>query len=120
MSIELVIFLGLVNWIATIIITESVIFEDVRSVVTSRADCIGRRHPSIGRKLRYFVTCALCMGTWVGFIQAICFGGPLEFGYLSFVANGLLYKAIGHLFLQINAWFHVTIQNKQERTPSNV
>lgn len=110
MNLTTVLFLGLVNWIATIIITESVIFEDVRAYVERRGKLLEATHPRAGRKLSYFVTCALCMGTWVGLVEALCFGGPLSFGILSFVANGLLFKALGHLFLQVNALAHHKVQ----------
>ena len=101
-----VLYLGIVNWMATVIITESVIFEDFRDMVRRYGKSLEANHPRIGRKVCYFVTCALCMGTWIGFIEAIVFDGPLRFWWLSFIANGLLYKGIGHLFLQLNALAH--------------
>lgn len=109
MNLATVVFLGLVNWIATIIIVESVIFEDVRSFIQRRGKLLEATRPALGRKLGYVITCALCTGTWVGFVEALCFGGPLRFGVLSFIANGLLFKAIGHLFLQVNAFAHARI-----------
>lgn len=110
MSLTTVFFLGLINWIATIIIVESVIFEDVRAFIERRGKLLEHNHPRAGRKLSYFITCALCTGTWVGFVEALCFGGPLSFGILSFIANGLLFKALGHLFLQVNALAHHKVQ----------
>lgn len=114
MSLTTVLFLGLVNWIATIIIVESVIFEDVREWVQRRGKLMEATRPRAGRKVGYVLTCALCVGTWVGFVEALCFGGPLRFGVLSFIANGLLFKALGHLFLQVNALAHHKIEEMSD------
>lgn len=102
---------GLVNWIATEIVVNSVVFEDVRELVSGFGRRVHKRHPRIGHKITYFTGCCLCVGVWVGFIEALVFGGPLQIhaGWLawaSFIANGLAYKAVGHLLLQVNGSFH--------------
>lgn len=74
---------GLVNWIATYIITEGAIFQTLRSKVTHKY-------------LAYLVSCCLCAGTWVGFAEAIVFGGYFH-GWYAIIANGLAYKGIGHI-----------------------
>lgn len=88
MSPEHILWLGLVNWLATLILVEGVIFETPRAWLVQRAP-----HP----KLRYLLTCQLCAGTWVGFVLAALFGGP--FGFV--LVDGLLYKAIGHATLEL-------------------
>lgn len=110
MNLTTVLYLGLINWIATIIIVESVLFEDVRGWIQRRGKLLEETRPAVGRKVSYVITCALCTGTWIGFVEALCFGGPLSFGILSFIANGLLFKALGHLFLQVNALAHHRVQ----------
>lgn len=91
---ETIIAAGLVNWIATLIIVEGVIFDDARRWVTRRADRAG------WWKLSYLVTCHLCAGTWVGFALALVVRGPLPGG---FIVNGLAYKAVGHITLEVTA-----------------
>lgn len=111
----LVLFLGAVNWVATEIVVTSVIFEDVRKLVDKLGRRIETRFPRAGSKVRYFVKCPLCVGVWIGFVEAAAFGGPLHphgiwAVWAAFVANGLLYKAPGHLLLQVNAWFHHRVE----------
>lgn len=111
----LVLFLGGVNWIATEIVVTSVIFEDAREVVDKFGKWVRKRFPRTGRKVCYFLKCALCVGVWIGFIEAAAFGGPLHphgtwAVWAAFIANGLLYKAPGHLLLQINGWFHNRVE----------
>jgi hypothetical protein len=110
----LVLLLGSVNWIATEIIVTSVIFKDVREIIDRCGERVKARYPRIGEKICYFLTCALCVGVWIGFMEALAFGGPLQpLGWASwaaFIANGLAYKAIGHLLLQLNAWFHNRVE----------
>lgn len=110
----LVAFLGLVNWIATEVIVTSVIFKDVREVMDRLGKRVSQRSPRLGEKICYFLKCALCVGVWVGFIQAAFFSGPLQlegwWSWATFIANGLLFKGAGHLFLQVNGWFHNRIE----------
>lgn len=106
-----VLMFGAVNWVATEIVVNSVIFKDIREKVGTWGNRVKVRYPRTGEKISYFLTCALCVGVWIGFIEAAVFGGPLhtDIPWLSwsmFVANGLAYKAVGHLLLQINGWFH--------------
>ncbi len=77
-----VVYLGLANWLATIIITSSSLFAPLRA----RAAVV---HPKLGE----LVTCPLCAGVWVGFGQGVLLGGPLE----NFFWNGLVYKAVAEL-----------------------
>jgi len=120
-----VLFLGLVNWVATEIVVTSIIFKDIREWTDNLGMRLKKRHPRTGEKLCYFLKCALCVGVWIGFVEALVFDGPLHsqltwIGWAAFVANGLLYKGVGHLLLQVNAWFHhridlmkVDVQMKQ-------
>ena len=81
-----VVYLGLVNWLATIIITSSSLFAPVRAAAAEL-------HPRLGELL----SCPLCAGVWVGFYQALIVGGPLPGTFW----NGLLYKAIAEL---VHVW----------------
>ena len=92
--IETVLFAGLVNWLATLIIVESFVFEPVRSWV---------RQGWPGSKLDYLMSCHLCMGTWAGLILALVVPGPFTHPTLFWFLNGLLYKAVGHIVLEITA-----------------
>ena len=113
-----VLFLGGVNWVATEIIVTSVIFEDVREAVIKLGARVEERHPRIGRKVSYFCKCALCVGIWIGFAEAIVLGGPLHPGgiwaWSAFIVNGLIYKFVGHLLLQVNAAFHNAVELLQQ------
>ena len=82
--------LGLVNWLATTIVVESALLEPVRVRVE-------RRWPRLG----YLLDCHLCTGTWVGFALAAAF--RRHPGVAGFVFDALLYKAIGHLVLDVVA-----------------
>lgn len=111
----LVLFLGAVNWVTTEIVVTSVIFKDVREAADKLGTRIKQKHPRIGEKVCYFLKCALCVGVWIGFIEAAAFGGPLHphgvwAAWAAFVANGLLYKAPGHLLLQLNGLFHNLVE----------
>jgi hypothetical protein len=83
---------GLINWLATTVIVEGKIFEPVRS----RAR---------GEYARYFIGCHLCAGVWVGFIEAVvymAFGAAFPFtSWWLVLANGLAFKAVGHLTLLV-------------------
>lgn len=91
-----VLFLGLVCWWATTIIVESEITRPLREW------CERHMH----EKVAYLAHCHMCCGTWVGLALAAVFGGPFP-GFAGWVANGLLYKAIGHLVLELRpqAWY---------------
>jgi len=111
----LVLFLGAVNWVTTEIVVTSVIFKDLRDAADKLGTRIKKRYPRIGEKVCYFLKCALCVGVWIGFIEAAAFGGPLHphgewAAWATFLANGLLYKAPGHLLLQLNGWFHNRVE----------
>lgn len=97
-------FHGLVNWIATTILVESELFRPVRQWLERRTDSAGQWWWA-WEKLRYLAGCHLCVGTWVGLTQAATFGSPWR-GVWGLLAGGLLYKAIGHLVLELRpqAW----------------
>lgn len=50
-------------------------------------------------KAAQLVTCIMCLGTWVGFAEALVFGGPF-IGWYAVIANGLLFKAGGHFIYE--------------------
>jgi len=88
--IAIIIFAGMVNWLATLIITEGKIFEPVRNYAATK-----------GEYIRYLASCYLCAGVWVGIIEAVFFAvmkveQPWH-AWVLLLANALLYKAIGHL-----------------------
>lgn len=91
----IVLFAGLVNWLVTLIIVESELFREVRDWVDTHAP----------EKLRYLVHCHLCCGTWIGLALALVLPGPLVAVHplLTWFLNGLLYKAVGHVTLEITA-----------------
>jgi|GEM_PF-3713904 len=113
-TLSFVFFLGAVNWIVTLMLVSALIFEDLRELFDKLGKRVEKRHPRVGRKISDFFKCALCVGVWIGFIQAGLFGGPLRleggWAWATFIANGLLYKAVGHLLLQVNAWFHGRVE----------
>jgi hypothetical protein len=99
-----VVLLGLVNWIATTIVVESEFFRPLRDGIAQ----IGERRPrhrAAWEKASYLVGCHLCTGTWIGLVQALVFGSPWA-GVPGLVAGGLVYKALGHLTLELRpqAW----------------
>lgn len=119
------IYLGLVNWLVTLVLVESELtrpvrdfFEDRRNaadefaVVTMGNDDFteaeqrtAQRRYTAWSKARYFVSCHLCAGTWVGLLLASLVPGarPLGGGALGLVLAGFLFKAIGHITLEITA-----------------
>lgn len=120
MSIAEVIALGLINWIATTIIVESEIFRPMREAIQFRRvhkfdlplemtdgqrmviSQYERRTSKLWEKAAYFVGCHMCTGTWVGLAEAV-FIGSIFSGFVGIVASGLLFKAIGHLTLELVA-----------------
>ena len=126
-SIELVVFASLINWLVTTFFVESSLFQPVRDYVLRTGVHIvvnGRKLPPSGKipddmtradveagqlvrswwamKLAQLVTCIMCLGVWVGFAEALYFGGPLH-GWAAIIANGLLYKAGGHLIYELRS-----------------
>jgi|FLYL01.1.fsa_nt_gi hypothetical protein len=107
-----VIALGLVNWIATTILVESELFRSVREYVDRRAwDARWEWSRRVWNKARYLIRCHLCTGTWVGLVQASVFGSPWD-GVTGWIAGGLLYRAVGHLVLELRpqAWVRTLIE----------
>jgi hypothetical protein len=84
---QTVLFASLVNWLITYILVEGSIFQTPRRWA--------KRHAP--DKLAELATCQLCAGVWVGFGQGLLIRGPLG----HFILDGLLYKAGGHLVLEV-------------------
>jgi hypothetical protein len=112
-----VVFLGLINWFATMLIVEAEITFPIRrgaELLVDRLMMSGhRRLGRIADKLSYLLHCHMCCGTWVGLIEAAVFGGPFH-GFTGWVANGLLFKAIAHLVLELRpqSWYFAPHQAK--------
>lgn len=116
-----VLALGLVNWIATTIAVESELTRPLREfigarrtrlrfVINSPAGPIPTTNPieecrPFWNKMAYLCGCHLCTGTWIGLVESAVFGSPFK-GAPGVVGGGLLYKAIGHLVLELRpqAW----------------
>jgi hypothetical protein len=102
---------GLINFIATLVIVDSFLFKSVRDA-GQKFGCWLQRHGWLfaGKHIVYFVTCPLCVGIWIGFAQTLVlppvFQAPV---WISWLINGLLFKGLGHVVYQVNAWFHVRI-----------
>lgn len=109
-----VLFAGAVNWIVTQVLVVAGLFEECREWVVTRGKSLTGRWGLPGKKLAYFVKCPLCVGVWIGFAQAGIMPGPVHLSgwmaWADWIVNGLLYKAVGHLFFQINGWFHAKIE----------
>ncbi|RJQ55647.1 MAG: hypothetical protein C4521_01910 [Actinobacteria bacterium] len=103
----LVILVGIVNWWLTTLFVDSLFFEGWRRWV--------ERHFGEHSKITYLIHCHMCLGTWVGLGLAVFIPGPLlwevrigwhgvlDYLTLSWLLNGLLYKGVGHLFLEVAA-----------------
>lgn len=126
MNVELVIYAGLINWLVTTIFVESTLFAPYRDYFVQRGLRVWIGDEKLPRnvvpqgytpeqletarvepdrywgKLAQFVTCHMCTGVWVGLAEALYFGGPLH-GWAAVVANALLYKAVGHLVLELRS-----------------
>lgn len=102
---ELVLYAGLVNWLATTIIVEGEVFKEVREWFDNHAP----------KKLGYLVHCHLCAGTWVGLGLSLFVPGPIvTVPLVAWFLNALLYKAVGHLILQAFAWGEATVAITQK------
>lgn len=129
--VNTIIFLGLVNWITTEIIVVSEIFRPLREFVDHRLQASMERRlrdpewlsdqfaaeineqalatvikdsaSPFWREARYFVGCHLCVGTWVGIIEAAFIGPLVLHGVVGFVATALTFKALGHFTLELVA-----------------
>ena len=127
-GIELFVFASLINWLATTIFVESSLFAPLRDRVMRWGvvlvlkdgrtvsptgqlnDSLTREDIEAGQIIRKWyaekaamlVTCIMCLGVWVGFAEALYFGGPLG-GWAAIVANGLLYKAGGHFIYELRS-----------------
>jgi hypothetical protein len=123
-----VFYIALINWLATTIFVESSLFQPFRDWVLRLGAHIvlanGIKLPPSGVipegvspdqiqgaaikktwwsiKLAQLVNCQMCTGVWVGFAEALYFGGPLH-GWATVVANALLFKAGGHLIFELRS-----------------
>jgi hypothetical protein len=123
-----VFYIAIVNWLVVTILVESTLFDPWRQFVLRLGAHItladGTKLPPSGKipegvtqqqieqahvtkaawsiKLAQLVTCHMCLGVWVGFAEALYFGGPFH-GWAAIVANGLLFKAGGHLVLELRS-----------------
>ena len=127
----LVLYAALVNWIVTTIFVESKLFEPIRlwiihesyvvrwdgklhkvgnkhwfefpiETTQEEADAANVHMAGPWAKLAQLVTCQLCTRVWVGFAEALVFRGPFV-GWYSYLANGLLYAAAGHLIYELRS-----------------
>lgn len=62
-------------------------------------------------KLAQLITCQLCTRVWVGFAEALYFGGP-DHHWAAPVANGLLYAAAGHLIFELRSRVALVLPEK--------
>jgi hypothetical protein len=114
MSIADVLFHSAVNALVTWILVESFLFKGLQKRIKlwgcNRAQLRldADRSGGIGEKLAYLASCPLCLGVWVGFLQAQLFAGPFAAKYviITIVYNGLLFKSFGHVFYQLLAALH--------------
>lgn len=54
----------------------------------------------VWNKVAYLLGCHLCVGTWVGLVEAIILGPVIGTGVLGIILTALLFKAVGHLTLE--------------------
>lgn len=125
--VVLILAAGVANYIATWVIVLGAIFAELRDWVERRCLCIQTRCDKRGRtlctrttrflagKVMYLVKCPLCVGVWVGFVQAVILPIPFAtslFGTVpvlsssaAVIVNGLVFKGIGHgLFELVSVW----------------
>ncbi len=97
-----VVALGLANWVVTLILVEGFVFEWYREglrMLRQRALTRRQAHRALVlQKWAYLAHCQLCTGVWVGWALALVVPGPWHW-----VITGLVYKAIGHLTLELTA-----------------
>lgn len=125
----LVLYASLINWFVTTIFVESHLFKaprdwlvinglfvQVRGVwhklpfmwpedaTQEEVDIANADLRPMGwrGKVAQLVSCSMCTRTWVGFAEAVYFGGPLH-GWAGIIANGLLYAAGGHLIMELRS-----------------
>lgn len=140
--IALVIFLGIANWLATTILVESEVTRDYREWINRKADTAANRKAYflggndrkwnftetekqvrlrvnrvafLWNKLRYFVGCHLCTGTWVGLVMAAFIAPIVSIPFVGWVLTGLTIKGIGHLFLVVHKAGEAWTQHQSEQ-----
>lgn len=119
-AVTTIIFLGCATWLATTILAESELFKPTRGLLDRQADHweehelweynefgaasrMTKFQASLWKKLSYLHGCHLCCGTWVGLVIAIATPQLRPFGYgiVGVILSGLVYKAIGHIVLEV-------------------
>lgn len=121
--------LGMVNWLASLILVESELFRPLRDRVTAKAapprktntgQRWNSRRTALWDKAAYLISCHLCAGTWIGLALALAvpdvrpFGG----GPLGWLLAGLLIKAVGHVTLVLHKVGDAAAQQMRQRRPS--
>jgi hypothetical protein len=111
--------MGLVCWLATLVLVDGFVFATPRRAVKDggeRLEAFGGRLVDAGRRVRcgrvcrevggkiaYLPYCQLCTGVWVGLALAVAVPGPLAGQPFGVLLDGLLYKAVGHIVLELTA-----------------
>jgi hypothetical protein len=90
-----ILWLGIVNWLVTLIMVEGAIFAPLRHWVKAHDPW----------KFGYLVHCHLCAGTWVGWALAVATPyRPIDsWPLIDVLLAGLTYKAVGHITLEATA-----------------
>lgn len=115
---NVVLALGLTNWIVTLVITGSVMFEAVRNWFDQKLadsayiDPHGTVLPGFDHAIAfsrfwgyagYLVKCPLCVRIWVSLISTAFVGPVILTGLTGFVLTWFTVAALGHLTLEIQA-----------------
>lgn len=108
-------YAGLVVWLVTLVLVEGFVFEWYREGIRKfyqQAYIKGRSGFTLSalQKWAYLSTCHLCTGVWVGWAVAAIVGGPWHW-----LLSGLLYKAIGHVILEVTATIKALGQHLERR-----
>lgn len=127
----MVFYAALVNWFVTFVFVESHLFAPLRNWIVHESlqirygdkwHHIGNRHwfefplgttqeeaDAVKHVMRgpwakagQLVTCHACTRVWIGFAEALYFGGP-DHHWAAVVANGLLFAAGGHLIFEMRS-----------------
>lgn len=87
-----VVYAGLACWVATLIVTSSFLFQDLRSWLATRQE-LG----PVWFKLAYLFHCHLCFGVWVALAIALFIPPVVSSGVAGWLITALAIKGIGHL-----------------------
>lgn len=95
--VAVIIGLGLVNWLLTLLVAESVFFAPVRDFTFNRVAGAERRFTKwLWGRVDYFLTCPMCLGVWVALVQGLWAPALFGTGIIAWLFAALLIKAIGH------------------------